>query len=127
MIHAQKADRKGNVLLWGILGVQKEAVLSSKRAIVTVEERVSTLDAPPNACILPHWVVTAFAKCPRGPPLLTRTDITSATTCSIAPGTEYSRDREKFNAWVKQHILGTQNFEGYLALQRDPQVQAAYQ
>ncbi|HVA90834.1 MAG TPA: CoA-transferase, partial [Chloroflexota bacterium] len=25
IIHAQRADRKGNVLLWGILGVQKEA------------------------------------------------------------------------------------------------------
>jgi glutaconate CoA-transferase subunit A len=24
VIHAQKADRKGNVLLWGILGVQKK-------------------------------------------------------------------------------------------------------
>jgi glutaconate CoA-transferase subunit A len=38
IIHAQKADRAGNVLLEGIVGVQKEAVLSSKRSLVTVEE-----------------------------------------------------------------------------------------
>jgi glutaconate CoA-transferase, subunit A len=57
VIHAQKADSKGNVLLWGILGVQKEAVLAAKRAIVTVEERVQTLDAAPNACVLPSWIV----------------------------------------------------------------------
>ena len=29
IIHAQQADRKGNVQLWGITGVQKEAVLAS--------------------------------------------------------------------------------------------------
>src|SRR5579884_2921432 len=40
IIHALRADRAGNVLLEGIVGVQKEAVLASKRAIVTVEERV---------------------------------------------------------------------------------------
>src|SRR3977135_2993476 len=40
VIHAQKADRKGNVLMWGVVGVQKEAVLAAKRAIVTVEEIV---------------------------------------------------------------------------------------
>ena len=49
IIHAQKADRKGNVLIEGIIGVQKEAVLASRKAIVTVEEIVDSLDAPMNA------------------------------------------------------------------------------
>jgi len=40
IIHAQRADRAGNVQMWGITGVQKEAVLAAKRAIVTVEEVV---------------------------------------------------------------------------------------
>src|SRR5215472_15028741 len=40
IIHAQKADRDGNVLIEGILGVQKEAVLAARRSIVTVEEVV---------------------------------------------------------------------------------------
>ena len=66
VIHAQKADWKGNVLLWGILGVQKEAALAAKRVVVTVEERVEGLDAPPNACILPAWVVSAVCVVPRG-------------------------------------------------------------
>ena len=43
VIHAQRADRKGNVLLTGILGVQKEAVLAAKRSLVTVEEIVDDL------------------------------------------------------------------------------------
>ena len=59
VIHAQKADRKGNVLLWGILGVQKEAALAARRCIVTVEEIVDELDAPMNACVLPSWALSA--------------------------------------------------------------------
>ena len=43
IIHAQKADRAGNVLLEGIVGVQKEAVLAAKRSLVTVEEIVDDL------------------------------------------------------------------------------------
>src|SRR5688500_15711103 len=53
IIHAQKADRRGNVLLWGIVGVQKEAALAGKLVIVTVEEIVDRLDPWPNACVLP--------------------------------------------------------------------------
>jgi glutaconate CoA-transferase, subunit A len=37
IVHAQRADRKGNVQLWGILGIQKEAVLAAERSLVTVE------------------------------------------------------------------------------------------
>jgi glutaconate CoA-transferase subunit A len=66
VIHAQKADRKGNVLLWGIAGVQKEAVLAAKRAIVTVEEQVDAHYAPSNVCVLPSWVVDAVCLAPRG-------------------------------------------------------------
>src|SRR5215218_1686564 len=38
IVHAQRADRHGNVLVEGIVGVQKEVVLASRRALVTVEE-----------------------------------------------------------------------------------------
>ena len=66
IIHAQKADRQGNVLLWGVIGVQKEAVLAAKRSIVTVEEIVDRLDAWPNACVLPNWVVSHVCLLPGG-------------------------------------------------------------
>jgi glutaconate CoA-transferase subunit A len=66
IIHAQKADRQGNVLLWGVIGVQKEAVLAAKRSIVTVEEIVDQLDAWPNACVLPNWVVSHVCLLPGG-------------------------------------------------------------
>ncbi|HMC94274.1 MAG TPA: CoA-transferase, partial [Polyangia bacterium] len=57
VIHAQRADRAGNVQLWGITGVQKEAVLGAQRSIVTVEEIVDVLDPRPGAVVLPTWTV----------------------------------------------------------------------
>jgi plasmid stabilization system protein ParE len=71
-IHAQKADRKGNVLIEGIVGVQKEAVLAAKRAVVTVEEVVDDLAAHPNACVLPGWTVTAICRSTRRRPSILR-------------------------------------------------------
>ncbi len=53
IVHAQRADRRGNVQMWGILGVQKEAVLAASRSIVTVEEIVDELDPQPGAVVLP--------------------------------------------------------------------------
>lgn len=87
VIHAQKADRKGNVLLWGILGVQKEAALAAKRCIVTVEEIVDDLNAPMNACVLPTWALTAVCHVPGGARILPTPTVTpSVTIASIKPG-----------------------------------------
>ena len=67
VIHAQQADRHGNVQLWGLVGVQKEAVLSaSARSIVTVEELVDELEPRPNAVVLPTWVIDAVCEVPGG-------------------------------------------------------------
>src|SRR4051812_40374755 len=48
IVHAQEADRAGNVQLWGIPGVQKEAVLAAKRSLVTVERIVDALEPRPG-------------------------------------------------------------------------------
>jgi glutaconate CoA-transferase, subunit A len=65
-VHGQQADRRGNVLLWGIVGVQKEAVVAARRALVTVEEVVDRLVPRPHSVVLPSWVVTAVAPVPGG-------------------------------------------------------------
>jgi glutaconate CoA-transferase subunit A len=127
VIHAQKADCKGNVLLWGVLGVQKEAVLAAKRAIVTVEERVPSLDAPPNACILPHWVANAICEVPRGAAPSYAHGYYERDNLFYRAWDQVSRDRGLFSAWIEQHILKTETFDEYLALQSDPRVQAVYQ
>src|SRR3954447_19390945 len=53
IVHAQEADRAGNVQLWGIPGVQKEAVLAAKRSLVTVERIGDALEPRPGGVILP--------------------------------------------------------------------------
>lgn len=114
VIHAQKADRKGNVLLWGILGVQKEAALAAKRVIVTVEERVERLDAPPNACILPGWVVSAVCEAPRGALPSYAHGHYERDNAFYRAWEKISRDRDGFNAWIDKHIVKTENFAEYL-------------
>ena len=60
IIHAQQADTAGNVMIWGITGVQKEALLAARRALVTVEEVVDELEPRPGAIV--HPVVGRVAR-----------------------------------------------------------------
>lgn len=116
VIHAQKADRKGNVLLWGILGVQKEAVLAAKRAIVTVEEIVDDLEAWPNACVLPHWVLQAVCVVPQGALPSYAHGYYSRDNVFYRKWDAISRTREAFTAWIDMHIHGTSDFAEYRAV-----------
>lgn len=88
VIHAQKADRKGNVLLWGILGVQKEAALAAKRCIVTVEEIVDDLNAPHERLRATDLGPDRRVPCTGGGAriLPTPTVTPSVTIASIKPG-----------------------------------------
>ena len=115
VIHAQKADRKGNVLLWGILGVQKEAVMAAKRAIVTVEEIVDDLQAWPNACVLPHWVLDAVCCVPQGATPSYAHGYYTRDNVFYREWDTISRTRETFTAWIDRHIRSTNDFEEYRA------------
>lgn len=114
VIHAQKADRKGNVLIWGILGVQKEAVLAAKRAIITVEEIVDDLAAPPNACILPHWAVSAVCEVPRGSYPSYAQGYYDRDNRFYLAWDDVARTREGFADWINRHVLETEDFAGFL-------------
>lgn len=122
VIHAQKADRKGNVLIWGILGVQKEAVLAAKRAIVTVEEVVDTLDAAPNAVILPHWVVSAVCEVPGGACPSYAQGYYGRDNGFYRAWDLIARDRDGFLAWIERHVLGTDDFASFRRSLAAPEV-----
>jgi glutaconate CoA-transferase, subunit A len=113
VIHAQKSDRKGNILLWGILGVQKEAVLAAKRAIVTVEEIVDELNAWPNACILPHWTISAVCRVVGGGFPSYAHGYYERDNRFYQAWDAIARDRDTFQKWIKAHILDTDNFEEF--------------
>ena len=110
IIHAQQADRKGNVLIWGIVGVQKEAVLAAKKSIVTVEEIVDSLGAPPNACILPGWAVTAVCEVPGGAHPSYAQGYYDRDNAFYQDWDKISRSRENFQHWMKRHVLDTNSF-----------------
>jgi len=104
IVHAQRADRHGNVQLWGIVGVQKEIVLASARSLVTVEEVVDELEPRPGAIVLPTWVVTAVAEAPHGAHPSYAHDYYDRDNRFYQRWDEVSRDREGFRDWMVEHL-----------------------
>jgi len=113
VIHAQQADRKGNVQLWGLVGVQKEAVLAARRSIVTVEELVDELVPRPNAVVLPTWVVDTVCEVPAGAHPSFAIGYSARDNAFYKAWDEISRDRDRFTDWIEEHVLGTEDFAGY--------------
>jgi glutaconate CoA-transferase subunit A len=105
IVHAQRADRQGNVQLWGILGVQKETVLASRRSIVTVEEIVDELDPRPGAIVLPSWVVDAVSVAPRGAHPSYAHGYYDRDNEFYVAWDAISRDRDTFRTWMERHVL----------------------
>ena len=105
IVHAQRADREGNVQLWGISGVQKEAVLASATSLVTVEEIVDELEPVPGAIILPGWVVTAVAAAPGGAHPSYVHGYYERDNAFYVRWDGISRDREAFGEWIREHVL----------------------
>jgi len=100
VVHAQRADRRGNVQLWGITGVQKEAVLAARRSLVTVEEVVDALDPRPGAVVLPAWVVSAVAVAPRGAHPSYAQGYYERDNGYYRDWDAISRDRTAFTGWL---------------------------
>jgi glutaconate CoA-transferase subunit A len=105
-IHAQKANKRGDVLVEGIIGVQKEAVLAAKRAVVTVEEVVDDFDdLHPNLTVLPHWTVTAICVVPGGAHPSYTHGYYIRDNASYLEWDDIAADRDKFSAWMQENVL----------------------
>jgi glutaconate CoA-transferase, subunit A len=105
IVHAQRADRDGNVQLWGIVGVQKEAVLAADRSLVTVEEVVERLDPRPDAIVLPSWAVTRVSVVPEGARPSYALGYYDRDNDAYRAWDAIGRDREAFARWV-QDVTG---------------------
>ena len=107
IVHAQKADRAGNVLVEGIIGVQKEAVLAAARNLVTVEEVVDSVTGPgSNAVVLPSWTVGAIAVVPGGAHPSYAHGYYERDNAFYVAWDAISRDRGAFQAWMAEHVMG---------------------
>ncbi|WP_445620446.1 CoA transferase subunit A [Kushneria sp. Sum13] len=105
VVHAQKADRAGNVLIEGIIGVQKEAVLAARRSVVTVEEVVDSLEAHPNACVLPAWAISAIAVAPGGAAPSYTHGYYGRRNDFYKQWDTIARDRDTFRQWMEDHVM----------------------
>jgi glutaconate CoA-transferase subunit A len=115
IVHAQQADRKGNVQLWGISGVQKETVLASSRSIVTVEEIVDELELRPGGVVLPSWVVDAVCLAPGGAHPSYAHGYYDRDNAFYVAWDAISRERDGFRAWMQRHVLETADVAEYHA------------
>jgi glutaconate CoA-transferase subunit A len=112
IVHAQEADRDGNVQLWGIPGVQKEAVLAAQRSLVTVERIVDELELQPGGIVIPEWVITAVAEAPGGSRPSYSLGITDRDNDFYRFWDKMSRDRDQFVEWMNENVLGKEASSG---------------
>ena len=105
IVHAQEADREGNVQLWGIPGVQKEVILASQRSLVTVERIVDELELTPGGIVIPNWVITAVAEAPGGSRPSYSLGITERENDFYKLWDKLSRDRDQFTQWMNENVL----------------------
>jgi glutaconate CoA-transferase subunit A len=124
IIHAQRADRRGNVLVWGLIGVQKEAALAARRVVVTVEEIMETLDGPrhtpSNVLTLPSWAITAVCQVERGAFPSYAEGYYGRDDAFYRQWDSISRDRTSFQAWIERYVMATKHFAGFRTSLRLP-------
>jgi glutaconate CoA-transferase subunit A len=119
ILHAQRADRRGNVAIHGIVGAQREAALAATTLIVTVEEIVETLPPAMNGIILPHWVVSAVVHCPGGAYPSYVQDHYQRDNSFYQRWDTIARERETFLRWMERHVIGSPDHATFLASLRE--------
>ena len=115
ILHAQSADRAGNVALHGIVGAQREAAMAAKVLLVTVEAVVERLPPAMNGIVLPHWIVTAVVHCPGGAYPSYAHGFYARDNAFYRRWDAIARDRDGFQDWMRRHVLDTPDHAGFLA------------
>lgn len=119
IIHAQRADRAGNVAIDGIIGAAREAALAAKKLLVTVEQVVDALPPAMNSVLLPHFTVTAISHCPGGAWPSYAQGHYARDNDFYLRWDAIARDRALFTAWIDHHVRGTKNHREFLASLRE--------
>jgi glutaconate CoA-transferase subunit A len=115
ILHAQRADREGNVALHGIVGAQREAALAARELLVTVEEVVESFPPAMNSIVLPHWVVSAIVHCPGGAYPAYAQGYYGRDNAFYQRWDTIARERDAFQAWMRQHVLASRDHAAFLA------------
>jgi glutaconate CoA-transferase subunit A len=119
ILHAQRADRQGNVVIEGIVGAQREAAFAARTLVVTVEQVVDELPPAMNGIVLPHWIVGAVAHCPGGAYPSYAQGHYARDNGFYQRWDAIARDRDGFQAWMQRHVLGSRDHATFLASLRE--------
>ena len=113
-LHAQRADRAGNVAMAGIVGAAREAALAARAVVVTVEEVVDELPPAMNSVLLPHFVVSAVVHCPGGAYPSYAQGFYPRDNAFYQRWDDIARERDTFLAWMERHVFGTRDHRAFL-------------
>ncbi len=118
IVHAQRADRWGNVQMWGLTGLQAEAVFAAENAIVTVEEIVedSIVRSDPNRTIIPSHAVSAVVEVPMGAHPSFTQGYYDRDNQFYKTWSAISADPMLLQQWLATWVLGTSNHDEYVKL-----------
>jgi glutaconate CoA-transferase subunit A len=119
ILHAQRADRRGNVAIEGIVGAQREAAFAARALVVTVEQIVDELPPAMNGIVLPHWMVSAVAHCPGGAYPSYAQGHYARDNAFYQRWDAIARERDVFLAWMQRHVLASRDHAGFLASLRE--------
>lgn len=119
ILHAQRADRRGNVAIEGIVGAQREAAFAARALVVTVEQIVDELPPAMNGIVLPHWTVSAVAHCPGGAYPSYAQGHYARDNAFYQRWDAIARERDSFLAWMQRHVLASRDHAAFLASLRE--------
>ena len=104
ILHAQQADKAGNVMMWGITGVAKEAVFAASKVIVTVEEVVEKFEPKFSSIIIPSNLIDAISVVPNGAWPSYASDFYERDNNQYITWDDISKDRDRFTEWLNSEI-----------------------
>jgi glutaconate CoA-transferase subunit A len=117
VVHAQRADMRGNTHVWGLLGCQKEVAFAAERVIVVVEEVVdeSVIRADPNRTIIPGLIVDAVVVAPFGAHPSYVQGYYDRDNRFYIEWDAVSRDAAALDAWLDEWVFGVADRAEYVA------------
>ncbi len=118
IFHVQRADKDGNVQLWGNFGVMREAAMAARNAIITCEEIVEheVILSDPNRNVIPGFVVSSVVHDPFGAHPSPTQGYSRRDDEFYFEYHKETRTREGFEQWLQKWVTGVKDHRSFLEL-----------
>jgi len=117
IIHTQKADRQGNAMSWGAVGISRQAAYAAEHVIITCEEIVPTevIRADPERTLVPGFLVDAVCEVPWGAHPAPVQGYYGLDNAMFVEYSQRTRSQEDAAKWFAEWVYGVTNREEYVA------------